>query len=143
MSIVAFLQNQWFKNPERIRAIYAKHPAKRAYLNKSFLFMGCMSGRRLKKAFGELCDIIVWEEVSTEIGDRSSSVFPHDIKHMNAVIAEHRPEIILAFGQVAQRAMKDVKFTDGTVIMLPHPAARGRGVQEQLDSAASTLRELI
>lgn len=63
MTIVVILQNQWFKDPEGIRAMFAEHPERRERYIEAFLFMGCLTGKRLRSAFGdELCDEIIWEE---------------------------------------------------------------------------------
>lgn len=40
MRIVAFLQNQWFKDPEGVKAMFAQHPERRERYISAFLFMG-------------------------------------------------------------------------------------------------------
>jgi hypothetical protein len=121
--IVAFLQNQWFKEPDKIRAMYARNPEKREALNKRFLFYKSLTGKRLKLAFGEeLCNSIIWEECSREIGGKSSASFPADLDHMRAVIEKHQPSLMLAFGGIAREAVP--KVWTGQWVGYSHPAAR-------------------
>src|SRR6266568_1090430 len=107
MKIVAFMQNQWFRNPHKAREIFDKHSNKREELIARFLFAGRgLSGRRLQAAFGDLCDQIVWEESSTNFGGESSSLFPADMAHIKRVLEKHKPDIVLAFGKVASNALQ-------------------------------------
>lgn len=132
MKVLAFLQNQWFKEPDRIREIYARHPDKRNHFIAQFLFMGCLSGRRLKTALGqELCDRIIWEEASPEIGGKSGARFQADHDHIKRAIIKHDPDVILVFGEVARPTVEtiaaELKREYGFLIPIlvgPHPAAR-------------------
>lgn len=152
--IVAFLQNQWFKNPEKIKKIIERTTRDRAetmtasevreFYIKTFLFWGCLTGRRLCVAFGkELCDRIVWEECSKEIGGKSSAAFPADLVHMQSVVDNHKPDIVLAFGGIASNAAIRLcveKPTDWRVICGPHPAARQGDVTLRLLQMAQSLK---
>lgn len=124
MTIVAFLQNQWFDRPEVVRKVYDEHPERRERLNSAYLFMGCKTGRMLKSAFGkDLCDQIVWENVSPEIGGEASSKFPPDPEHVARVLEKHQPGIVLLFGKVAESASHMIPA--GKILLIgPHPAAR-------------------
>lgn len=130
MTILVFLQNQWFKEPDKVKAIYARHPEGRNDMIARFLFMGCMTGKRLQAAFGaELCQVIKWEEVSPEIGGTSSSVFPADPDHMIMAIEKFSPDVIVCLGGVAAEGMRRVSKAyegDARMIVLygPHPTAR-------------------
>lgn len=84
MVILAILQNQWFRNPAKAREIYERNPELRNKLIAGFLFSGCLTGRRLQSAFGDLCDSIIWEESSPEIGGFSVSKFTHDPEHIKS-----------------------------------------------------------
>lgn len=81
--IVAFLQNQWFRDPERMKRIREDVHWKdkpRWHWNATWLFFGCLTGRRLLEALGEdLCSEIYWEEISPEIGGFAASAFPADL----------------------------------------------------------------
>lgn len=143
MTILAFLQNIWFKNPEQARAIFARNPERRNQLIGTFLFMGCLSGKRLEQAFGDLCDEIIWEECSPEIGGQSSAAFPADFEHISGAINKHNPDVILAFGKLASDALRKVA-PDQKLICGPHPAARYgaieglKQVRKELDRVKST-----
>lgn len=141
MTILAFLQNMWFKNPEAAKDVFARHPERRNQLIGTYLFMGCLTGQRLEAAFGDLCDTIIWEEVSPEIGGRSSAIFPADHKHMQEAIAYHKPDVILAFGKLASDALVELGCTI-PVIKALHPAARN-GAQESLSVARAKLRQFM
>lgn len=146
MKIVAFLQCQWFRDPNAVRAIYARRGSnldKRAKLNARFLFRESLTGRRLTEAFGSRCRAIIWEEVSTQIGGGSSAVFPADLEHMCAVLNHHRPSVVLAFGKIAADAMRRIEC-DGAdrpyaAIAGPHPAARYVGIVSDLKLMAQKL----
>lgn len=138
MKILAFLQNQWFHNPEAIKAQFARRPEMRNALIGTYLFMGCLTGRRLAAALGDdLCDQIIWEECSPEIGGKSSAAFPADLKHIRHAITEHMPDLILAFGKLAGDALRTLKPSQ-PVIYGPHPAARF-GAIEGLNTLAKEL----
>ena len=148
MKIVAFLQNQWFRDPERIRQMFADRPDHRLQLIKRFLFRS-FTGVRLRGAFGpELCDQIIWEEASPEIGGESGSVFPPDPEHMLRIIEEHAPGIILTFGRVAADGMlaanrlaterRDIRLIAG-----PHPAARANDTVQRLARMNEAVRAAL
>lgn len=120
MKIVAFLQNQWFKDPEWAKQMLQRYPRHR-FLHCT-LFMGCKTGQNLRIAFGDLCEEIYWEEVSREIGGHSSSAFPPDLEHISAVLDQQRPDVVLAFGKIATKGVK--ACWQGRMIEYPHPAAR-------------------
>lgn len=126
MKILAFLQNQWFRDPEAARAAFARHPDRRNDLIRLYLFMGCLTGKRLRQVFGDLCEEIIWEECSTEIGGKSSTAFPPDLNHMRAAIAKHAPRVVLVFGSLAQGATSTIfrEFPGLQFIYGPHPASR-------------------
>lgn len=139
--IVAFLQNQWFKNPVSARRVYEKHgstPEGRARLTGSYLFMGCTTGNRLQRAFGnELCDQIIWENASPEIGGVASSKFKPDPEHIAQVIGHWKPQIVVALGRHATdgvtAAMRQLSNTSFKLLSGPHPAARHATVMQELE----------
>lgn len=149
MRILAFLQNQWFKDPDRVRAMYEERPDLRNTYIRYFLFMGCLTGRRLSTALGdEICqEHIIWEEVSPEIGGHSASKFPADLKHIESAILKHQPDIILAFGKIAYDAvglsvLPKVRGKTMTVIYGPHPAARNNPMP-RLNEIGRELKQMI
>ena len=60
MKLLAVLQNQWFHDPDKVRAMIARTPACRRRVITYSLFAGCRTGRVLKAVFGERCREIVW-----------------------------------------------------------------------------------
>ena len=143
MKTLAFLQNMWVRDPGRVKHTIAQDGEgfRRRFLTYA-LFAGCLTGRRLKAAFGDLCDDIVWEEVSCEIGGKSSSVFPPDYAHITQRMAEEKPDVLLAFGKIACDALVFVAAPRPVpVISGPHPAARHSTVAAELSEMANKLRE--
>lgn len=143
MVVVAFLQCQWARNPDKMRVIYrGASLERRARLNRAFLFYSCITGRRLTTAFGEdLCDEIIWEETTTEIGGESSFKPLPDPAHIRSVLSHFKPDIILTFGRVAFDAVSPL--VNMPVIAAPHPAARHASVGSELRAAAERLRHLL
>ncbi len=144
MKIVAFLQNQWFKDPDSIRAMFAENPERRERYISAFLFMGCLTGKRLRQVFGEkLCGAIIWEEASSEIGGHSRSLFAANRQHMMSVINKHKPTVILSFGKIASEGVKSLPDVDAAIIYGPHPAARNGAVEglRQMRSELESFKE--
>lgn len=139
MNAIAFLQNLWVRDPERILATLRKRDEEyRRQLIKQLLFAGGLTGKRLKIAFGPLIDQIIWEEASREIGGDSATICPPDPIHIQQVIEQLEPTVILAFGKVAQAAV--LPLWAGPLIYAPHPAARQVDVSARLLQAATQLR---
>lgn len=135
MKILAILQNQWFKDPEGIKQMYEENPERRNRYIQAFLFMGCLTGKRLQKAFGEeLCDLIIWEEASPKIAGHASASFPPDPEHICKALLQHRPGIVLTFGKIATEGVLAASKLDAwqnhlepinfQLLSGPHPAAR-------------------
>lgn len=145
--ILAFLQNQWFHDPESVQRMYDRHPEDRNRLIAGFLFMGCLTGRRLQAVLGEqLCDHIIWEETSKNLGSHAGSRFPADLAHMRDAIAKFNPAIIICFGKIAGDAMAQINQplfgqSSYTLITAPHPAARQNPIPA-LKEAAAKLKQL-
>lgn len=136
MKVLAFLQNMWVRDPERVKAMIAKDGEvfRRRFMHYA-LFAGCLTGRRLRAAFGHWCDSIIWEEVSREIGGKASSVFPADISHIAQRIAEEKPDVILVFGHIATEGLARAGYGGVPLPKLitgPHPAARSTDVERLL-----------
>lgn len=151
MTILAILQNQWFKDPDHVRRLIEKcEPERRVRYRRKMieyaLFAGCKTGKVLKKVLGpHLCEQIVWEEASPRIGGHASSSFPADLDHLRTVIAEVDPRIIIAFGSIAAVGLMSLQDLTGTrtLIFAPHPTARHATAYTDLVNACATLREAI
>lgn len=139
------------KHADTVRATYARHgstPEGRAKCNRVYLFLKSLTGRRLRAAFGDLCEEIIWEEASKDIGSKSSSSFKADPAHIADVIRHFQPGIVLVFGGIAgdglARAMQHVE--DGAafqVVRGPHPAARHSTVVADLAAMAVKVRSSL
>jgi hypothetical protein len=127
MVVLAFLQNSWvsMRRPEYIARLNAwektrpiKYHLKSA---EAAIFGGCISGKKLLAA-GFDRDKIVWANASREL---TLAVSPAglraDVKHMQEVIDEVKPDVIIAFGKVAGRGLEEVQ-TAARRIYGPHPA---------------------
>lgn len=141
--LLAFLQNQWFNEPQRVQKVFERYPEQRRDLIREFLFMGCRSGRNLLKAFGkELCSHhIVWEEVSPEIGGYSASVFPPDPDHIQNTLDEVQPDLVLLFGRIPERGV--LPLWKGPHLIGPHPTARGKDTQALLSRMSRELQTYL
>jgi hypothetical protein len=142
MKIVAFLQNMWVRDPDRLkRAIERDGEELRIRMMEYALFAGCVTGRRLKSAFGELVEDIVWEETTREIADNPKTIFPAQPEHIKAVLEKYQPDVVLTFGKIAADAVKPL--WSGRIICAPHPAARQSDVPTRLLAAASELKSML
>lgn len=127
--VLAFLQNQWFQDPPKIRKAIAASKNSEAFRRRLLayaLFAGCRSGRVLKANLGDhWCERIVWENASRHIGDFAASNFPADLKHIAARIAEENPDVVLALGAIAREALLELRVRDTRIVFeAPHPTAR-------------------
>jgi hypothetical protein len=143
MKIVAFLQNTWVRDPDRVRYMIATHgPDYRRRLIMYALFAGCVTGRNLRKQLGQdLCDSIVWEEASTTITGRASDKVLADLSHISATLDLHHPDLVIAFGKVAREALRELIPTLH-LIESPHPAARSAADQASFKRAMKVVVDL-
>lgn len=140
--IVAFLQNQWWKNPERVKKQIADHADPEKYRLRLIRYglSICTTGKRLEKYLlptigPKIWEQILWENSSRHIGGKSSSAFPADPKHMRSVLNVEQVKVVLCFGKIAKEGLDKVIVTPGiTVLYADHPAARN-GPQSLIDMA--------
>jgi hypothetical protein len=140
--VLAILQNQWFEDPRAVQRMYDERPHMRNRLIARFLFMGCLTGRRLRKAFGDLCNGIIWEEASPKVGAFSGSRYPADTEHIIRAIQKHGPDLILCFGQIASEGVKPLALSI-PVLYGPHPASRMQGTTPALNAMAQEVGKLM
>ena len=141
---VAFLQNQWFHNPARARATYKRNPQNREYMVARALFAGCRTGQRLRQAFGDDTENIIWENTTKEIGGVASSKPKPDPTHIASVIEKFDPHVLLLFGRQARDSVLKVSANMPQfhlIIEADHPAARSFRV-EALWGVANSWRQL-
>jgi Uracil DNA glycosylase superfamily. len=142
--VVAFLQNTWVKNPEKLREMFSKRDEEfRLQMIKSLLFEGgSLTGKRLSAAFGwEICKKIIWEEGSTLITNNPRQFVPPEENHIKEVIEKHKPDLVISFGKANEKAIMNLcdKGMDYPVIYLPHPAARQYDTVAKLKKAKEVI----
>jgi hypothetical protein len=143
------LENQWFKDPPRMRRMLeTTYKGERSEFVRTFLFFGCLTGNRIQAAFGDRWTDpgrAVWEETSPQMGSRPGEKFPADLEHIRASLLTHRPDVVVAFGKTACAAIDQCRMFAGltfAVIEAPHPAARQDDVATRLRAAAALLNEM-
>lgn len=165
-SVLLFLQNQWYSEPEKVREIYDRHDEafRRAFIKRS-LFMGCRTGKVIDDIFGDVLDQFTFEETSRYIGSESSSSFPADLEHMAVAIKDVEPRVIIAMGNIARAAVKSLlsggamaeplpdcgeagELSEGAplcahVIFAPHPTARHSYALPAIRAARKALDKLM
>jgi len=147
--IVAFMQNMWVREPSRVHRLIGRLPEAerepfRLELIRRFLFAGCVSGRRLKAAFGEeICRSVVWEESTREIAGDPKTIFPAQPEHIQAVLAQWQPRVVICFGRIAANAVYPLLGKDMAFVQSPHPAARQPDVIDKLKKAAADLQAVL
>lgn len=152
MKVVAFLQNMWVRDPERVKRMLAdgmaQHGVKyRHRLTATLLFAGCLTGRRLRRELGDLCDAIVWEEASHEVLGNSRDVPKPDLEHIEKVIVTEQPELVITFGQMAKQALIALRAGRPLPPFVcwhsPHPAARDPLSQADFRKLMGSVRSLM
>lgn len=154
MKTVAFLQNMWVRDPERVKQMLADGVARfgekyRHRLTATFLFAGCQTGRRLRRELGDRCESILWEEASREVLGNPRDVPVADLAHITTVIRTEEPQLVLAFGAVARAAILPLAHQRGVtlphfhLIGSPHPAARSNAAQRDFRDAMAEARRVM
>lgn len=141
--VLGFLQNTWVNDVPRCQKILDEcgSQSERRYMTTAWLFMGCLTGRRLEAVFGaDVVREIVWDNASPKLAGMSSGRFPPDSEHIRSVLDEIRPGIVLAFGRVAQKGI--LSLWGGPVVCGPHPTARGAETLPAMRDMARQLRAL-
>jgi hypothetical protein len=109
--VVVFLQNAW--SPVYAGSRWPRDSWLRA-LRRS------QTGKRLGHLIGENLDLC--ENTTPVCGFSPSSIVRPDYDHMVEIITRRKPDIIVACGREAERALGRV--WSGPLIATPHPAAR-------------------
>ena len=143
MVIVGILQNTWAHDPERVQTMLDRHSQTDQRKLRTRLLFGSLTGKRLRDAFGALADRIVWVEACSKIGGSSDSCPPPDNAFLRSELAAIRPDVVLLFGRVAQRAFRAVGSTDIRAISMPHPAKRGTSARVELNCMAGKIIRML
>lgn len=151
MRVVVYLQNMWVKEPAKIQASLDRHKDNPMFWNKMcklLLFAGCITGRRIKNAFGDLVNDMIFDETTKEIAGDSKKIFKPDYFHIESSLNRLKPDVVICFGAIATKAVTNVIENGGcefvpAIISAPHPAARQPDTMDKLKTAAKQLRELL
>lgn len=141
LQVVAFLQNMWVRDPERMKRAFAEDTTGKLRLRmiEYCLFAGCLTGRRLKAAFGDWCEDIIWEEASPVISGDPKEYHAADPLHIASVLHEHKPQVVLCFTRAGEKVIRAACGDGVHFIPVVHPACRGIGTVGQLKDAARQL----
>ena len=150
MIVLGILQNQWFREPEKVREILerasrlrgpeAARLTRRRFCARA-LFAGCRTGLILRQSLGdELCQRIVWENASPELGGHAASKFPANMDHLREVLADVKPDVVIALGRIAEEALRQLVPWE-KLFCCPHPTARGVDVRPHLKRLKSELEK--
>ena len=145
MKIVTFLQNQWVRDPARLKRLIT-NPRERELYNRFLLFRGCHTGRVLQQCWGEeLCDHVIWENASPEIGNKASAKFPPDLAHMKDVLDWHQPGIVVGLSAPVHPILWQWRDAGApwVVFVGPHPANRRATTRQDLIDLGDAIKELL
>jgi len=141
MNIVAFLQNPGFK-PGTPMTIVDKYKSQQQFHRE--LLETTMSGARLKVAFGEYWfNRIWWDNANPNIPTYGMERLDPDILHIEKVIADQKPKLVLTFGKQAERGVSSsIAAIALKVMSCHHPNARFR-TQSDLDQFAQDVIQYV
>jgi hypothetical protein len=114
MKVVVFLQNAW-----------SPHYAGRTWPRISWLkaLAKSRSGQRLNKLIAIARDVEWWFDNTTPIvGATPDSVVKPDAAHIEKVLREQKPDVVVLLGEQAARAVLPV--CKKPCLVMPHPANR-------------------
>lgn len=104
------------------------------------IFKNSHTGRRLCNAIPMELDVNIIN-ASPQVGEEASSYFAPDIGYVSSKVEEISPDIILACGVNAQKAVREIDI-GVPVVKIPHPAYRALS-NSMLDEAREKIQELI
>jgi hypothetical protein len=123
-NITAFLQNPWFP-PGTRRETIDKYTTDAEFHRR--VLARSMSGQRLVMAFGrDFYDRIHWDNVAPTAAEQSAGITDVDHEHVERVISETDPHLIITFGKIAEEALKGRLRAEIPHYACFHPNARGR-----------------
>ena len=80
------------------------------------------SGQRLARVFGMFWDEVRFGNTTAKVGEGPNSQLPPDLDHIKKMLENEKPDIVVAVGLQAEKAMK-VEWS-GPLLVMPHPACR-------------------
>jgi hypothetical protein len=103
-------------------------------------FRNCHTGRRLRRAIPDSISTRIIN-ANPNIGDTSGSFFPPNGEYVKRNIDKIKPDIILACGVSAKKAIDSINV-DVPVIKMPHPAYRAL-TNKTLDEVKENIQEWV
>lgn len=127
--IVAFMQNPWFP-PGTDRRHVDRYTTDQEFHRR--ILARSMSGVRLMSALGPaLFNAIWWDNVAPTATEESSGISEIDMGHVETALTEQRPDLILAFGRVAEAALdKSFIAMEIPCLCCHHTNARGKTMSD-------------
>jgi uracil-DNA glycosylase len=141
MKILVFLQNPWFP-PGTAKQHIDRYTTDQEFHRR--LLAGTMTGQRLRQAFGEtMFRDIWWDNVAPAAAEVSTGVTEIDEEHVERVIKQVKPDLIISFGKLAEDAL------DGSIAAEPipymcchHPNARHKTTQDLCEFAVEVQQSI-
>lgn len=139
MRVLGLLQNTWAYDSNRVEKLMARF-GRKALVTR--LLMGSLSGKRIKQCLPDWYQHIIYENSSPRVMSHSGACPTVDLPHVRCVVANVKPNVIVAFGDVAGNALHRLRWHDGCGIVTRHPVAREADVTERLREVNELLNEL-
>lgn len=154
MVVLAFLQNMWVKDPEKVQQSLDRHLDNPMFWNrmtKGLLFSGCKTGRVLIQTFGtDLIENIIFDECTKEICNNPKTIPTPDLIHIETTLLRLKPDIIITFGKIAFNTINNFTpelqartILNYRIIEAPHPAARQPITINKLREVAEKLKAIM
>lgn len=139
MRTLVFLQNAWYKDPERAAAALKR-------FGREFhvrALQQSRTGRRLMECFPLPWDseTLRFANTTPELAPQPTVLLPPKLAHVRKEIDDFRPGVILACGKQAKLVMLQVGYA-GPLVCIPHPAWRPI-TNEMLSAAGEKLPEAV
>ena len=131
MKIVGFLQNPW--TGRRWQGHNLGRPTGAERRHWLFNLSQCASGKRLRR----FAEFGIYYENASWVGTSVSGKADADVAHILHVLNTQEPDVVIAFGKEAEKAL--VVLWSGPLMVLPHPASRTL-TNALYDRASSLLR---
>ena len=112
MKVFAMLQNAW------------AHEAMEQWNYESWVkaMRKSRSGKRLDRIFSAQWAEVVFANTTPRVGEGPDSKLPPDTDYVRELLRKHMPDVVVTFGEQAERVAMDL--WPGFLLVLPHPAYR-------------------
>lgn len=137
--IVAFLQNPYFKAGTSDTIIMRYRDDQNFHRR---ILAHSNTGRRLQMAFGDMYDKIHWDNANWRHTTVAAGKRPPDPEHIDRVLTLKQPDVVIAFGRVAEGAVATLVAKFGIkLVSCTHPSAFGNTMQVLNDFARLIRKE--